>query len=295
MFASRAPAQANVFRKQDEGTRERKQGTHPLSQRYVTTAGFKILGNRVKFTSTNIGATLAAGLQFNPDATNLKITSQDYDATGTVRAEGPKGRVKEFDLGMLQTVYRSDRTYYYQPDPYNPGTLEKIGTAVAPALFSNRFKITDTLSKLPVRDGDAGIVPWYEISDVASFDEAASSTKSTRLYDQPGTTFPWKQTVDGTDQYLVKTGGKDIFRTWLSVQEKGTSGFLGMHRLGYIDWMVDYGTDVTVNKANLAASVVTLTTGGGQILGINEGPGIKLPEMGDPVANDVTKEVKGWW
>jgi hypothetical protein len=69
-----------------------------------------------------------------------------------------------------------------------------------------------------------------------------------------------------------------------------------MHRLGYIDWKVDYGTDVTFNKANPAASVVTPTgDSGGEIIGVNEGFGVKLPLMDDPTANDAAKNERSNW
>jgi hypothetical protein len=267
--------------------------TSPDIQRYETSAGF--FSNKVEFESTALNATLAKALNIQQDGTDVTIGSQDYNVDGTVKASGPKDRVKEYEVGFLQTLYDSSISGYYEPDPYNPGLLQQIGTAIMPSVFGDRVKVTNIVPT-PMRDGDAGEVPWYEINDAEAFDHAEDSTKSTHLYDAPQMPFPWTKDVGGVTQNLVKTRGQDVFRTWLSVQEKGTTGFFGMHRLGYIDWKVDYGTDITFNKANPAASVVTPTgDGGGQIIGINEGPGIKLPCMGDPVANDEIKEVESNW
>jgi hypothetical protein len=236
-------------------------------------------------------------LNIQQDGTDVTIGSQDYNVDGTVKASGPKDRVKEYEVGFLQTVYDSRRSFFYEPDPYNPGVLQQIGTALMPSVFGDRLKITDLCDPLPVRDGDTGVVPWYGMETVKSFDEAPDSTKTASMFDQPGTaTMNWTETVNGTDQHLVKTRGQDVFRSWLSVQEKGTTGFFGMHRLGYIDWKVDYGTDITFNKANPAASVVTPTAdSGGKIIGVNEGFGVKLPLMDDPTANDAAKNERSNW
>ena len=263
-------------------------------QRYSTSAGF--LSNKVEFELQNYAATLAAPLKIKKKANLLKISSQDYRANGTVKASGPQDRVGQFQLGMLQTVYDSRRSFYYEPDAYSPGILQQIGTALAPGLVGDRVKVTDMCKPLPVRDGDNGVVPWYEIKDVADFDIAADSTKTTQIYDQPGTAMEWTQNVNGEDQHLVKTRGQDSFRTWVSVQEKGTTGFMGMHRLAYIDWKVDYGTDITYDPANPTNSVVTPTgDSGGKITQISDGFGAFIPLMGDPVANDAaTEETEKW-
>ena len=266
----------------------------PEVQRYSASAGF--FKNKVKFELQNYAATLAKPLQIKKKANLIKISSQDYRANGTVKASGPKDRVSQFQLGMLQTVYDSRRIFYYEPAPYKPSLLQQIGTAIAPGLLGDRVKVTDMCKPLPVRDGDNGVVPWYEVSDTANFDNAPDSTKSTQIYDRPGTAMGWTQTVNGKEQQLVKTRGQDSFRTWVSVQEKGTTGFMGMHRLAYIDWKVDYGTDVTYNSANPAASVVTPTgESGGKITQISDGFGAYIPLMGDPVANDAATDETGKW
>lgn len=293
---SQAITRPNLFAKRAIEVSEHSiTNTSPDIQRYKTSAGF--FGNKVTFESSALGATLAQPLSIQQSATGVSVSSQAYNASGTVKASGPKGRVKEYEVGFLQTVYDSRRSFYYQPEPYTPGLLQQIGTAIMPAVFGDRLQITDLCDPLPVRDGDTGILPWYGMETVKSFDEAPVSTKTASMYDKPGTaTMPWTQTVNGKTQNLIKTRGQDVFRSWLSVQEKGTTGFFGMHRLGYIDWKVDYGTDITYKKANPASSVVTpIANSGGKIIGINEGPGIKFPLMGDPTANDAAKDVKSNW
>ena len=235
------------------------------------------------------GSGEAHGLDRGAQQGPVGHAEQPSDArTSKARAfELPQDPVSQFQLGMLQTVYDSRRTFYYQPAPYKPGVLQQIGTAIAPGLFGDRVKVTDLCKPLPVRDGDNGVVPWYGNETVADFDNAPDSTKSTQIYDRPGTAMEWTKTVNGKEQQLVKTGGQDSFRTWISVQEKGTSGFMGMHRLAYIDWKVDYGTDVKYNSADPASSVVTPTgESGGKITQISDGFGAFIPLMSDPVAND---------
>jgi hypothetical protein len=293
---SQQSSKANLFAKQDiEFANNSGLNTSPDIQRYKTSAGF--FSNKVKFESTALNAVLPGALNIAKTGNNVLIGSQWYGATGTVKASGAKAaRVGKYQVGFLQTVYKSSRTGYYEPDPYNPSLGQKIGTAILPSLLGDRRKFTDLCKPLPVRDGDTGDKPWYESGDVADFDNAKVSNKSTRIDDQPETTFDWTKNVGGKTQNLVKTRGQDVFRSWLSVQKRGTTGFMGMHRLGYIDWKVDYGTDVTYNNANPAASIVTPTANsGGQIIGVHEGPGLKLPLMGDPTANDVAKDVESKW
>ena len=290
---SASPAQ-NLYAKRDPGAAQPTPSTSADIQRYSASAGF--FSNKVTFELMDKAATLAKPLQIKKKPGLLKISSQDYRASGTVKASGPKGRVKEFEVGFLQTVYDSRRIFYYEPDAYNPGVMQQIGTAIAPGLLGDRVKVTDLCSPLPVRDGDAGVVPWYGTETVSAFDEADESTKTANIYDRPGTAMAWTQTANGKTQHLVKTGGQDIFRSWVSVQEKGTTGFMGMHRLAYIDWKVDYGTDITYNQADPTASIVTPTgESGGTITAISEGAGGFLPLMTDPVANDAAKEETGKW
>jgi len=174
------------------------------------------------------------------------------------------------------------RNFYYSPP--KRGFLARL----LPRIFGNRKKVIVTSSQLPVRDGDAGVTPWYGTETVKSFAAAKTSTKATSMEDTPTSPIPWKINVGGNPQYLVKTSGHDVFRSWLTVQNTSNNA---LYHMNYIDWKVDYGTDVEVDENDPASSTVTPTTGRGQILGVNEGKGGKKPLTGDPVGND-TIEVK---
>lgn len=239
---------------------------------------FKTNIGKVDLESSGFSATIGAALKITKTATYLTLGSQDYQPRGRVKATGPKDEVGKLELGFLQTVYRSDRNFYY-----SPGAAAKAGT---------RLKESDTLSTLPVRDGDAGKTPWYGMETVKQFATAAESTKMTSMYDAPKSPNYWQKTDGGVTQNLVKTDGKDIFRSWLAVQHSVTKELKCMD---YADWEVDYGTKVAVNAKNLAASTVSPTTGGAKIIGTGDGDGGKAPLTGDPVANDVAVIVPGNW
>lgn len=254
------------------------------SQRVVQrrySAGYK--DTAVDFDVTAYAPAMGKPAQIIKDASSLEITSQDYTMDATVAGTGAKNvkgdfALANYQLGVVQTVYESNRHYYYVGDKQRPGKGAK--------------KITDTCTTQPVRDGDTGVVPWYEVGDVADFGPAAASTKSTDIYDRPGTAQPWKKDFGGGDQFLIKTSGKDVFRTWVAVHNKKTKKTTWMD---YNDWSFDYGTAVTVDKKNLASSTVTPTTAGGKTGGHTKGPGAKAPLLGDPVANDVAADVITAW
>jgi len=194
-------------------------------------------------------------------------------------------QVNLFKVGFLQTLYDSSISWYYSPA--KQGFLGRL----LPSIFGNRVE-EKVACPTPVRDGDAGVMPWYEVGDVKQFDEAAKSNKATDIYDRPSSRHPWKRNFAGKEQYLVKTSGQDVFRTFLAVQNTENNS---LYRMNYVDWKVDYGADVKVNTINPASSVVTPTTGGAQIMTTAEGPGSKSPAIGDPVANDVVKSTLGGW
>lgn len=252
-------------------------------------AGVGAMMGAVTFESSGFSATVGKALAITKDASDLTIDSQPYQATGTVKATGPKARVGNYEIGFLQTVYRSDRNFYYEPDGHSPGLLARV----LPTVFGERKKISDTCSTLPVRDGDAGKVPWYGTETVDQFDVAATSTKTSTMGDTPGTFNPWTVGTGATQQHLVKTDGKDRFRSWLAVKDKAS---LTVIPLNYADWEADYSTTVTFNKAAPASSTVTPTgTSGSKVLGQGNGSGGQTPLHGDPVANDVATTVNSTW
>jgi hypothetical protein len=162
-----------------------------------------------------------------------------------------------------------------------------------PRLLGKRRVITDTLKTQPVRDGDTGVKPWYEITDALDFDTATSSTKTVTMFDQPETEQDWDVQVNGKTQYLVKTRGKDVFRTWLIARNEKTKSIA---RMNYADWSVNYGTKITPNYGNMNASVVApRANSGGKVTATEEGTGAKWPLLGDPTANDEAYNKEGWW
>jgi hypothetical protein len=272
-------------------------------QRYTTTDG--VLANMaaafglggpaaaatgaVTFDSSGFTASAAKSLSITKTGTDLTLDSATYTATGTVKASGPKSRVGDYEIGFLQTVYQSSRNFYYEPTGYKPGFLAQV----APTWFGSRQKKADTLTTLPVRDGDAGKRPWYGMETVDQFAKASSSTKSSTMDDTPGTNMAWTVGSGANQQHLVKTDGYDKFRSWLAVKDKSSSRAITMN---YADWQVDYGTTITFNKATPGASVVTPTgTAGAKVTGTGDGSGGKTPLHNDPVANDVTTIVTTKW
>jgi hypothetical protein len=300
--APSAPTPVNLF---DRGA-ERPRRATPFGrevQRFTTTDGVlanaaSIIGlggpaasltGAVTFDSSGFSASVAKPLAITKTGSDLTIDSQQYTASGTVKASGPKDRVGAYEIGFLQTVYESSRNFYYEPTPYTPGLFAKL----APTLFSARKKIADTLTTNPVRDGDAGKRPWYGMETVSQFDKADPSTKASTMSDTPGSFMGWTTGSPPNEQHLVKTDGHDRFRSWLAVKDKSSTTAIP---LNYADWEVDYGTTVTFNKTSPAASVVTpTTTAGSKVTGTGDASGGKWPLHSDPVANDVTTTVTTRW
>jgi hypothetical protein len=262
-------------------------------QRQVSVQRFKNFSgrfkNRVDLETTAFAAAIGAPLNITKNAATLHLESQDYRPTGTVAAKGPKAKVGRHKLGWVQTVYESRRSFYYSPK----GHKRSLGAKMLPSLLGKRKVVSDTLKTQPVRDGDAGVKPWYEINDAVDFDTAPASTKSVTMYDQPETENNWEVTVNGKQQYLVKTGGRDVFRTWLIVRNEKSKSIA---RMAYADWSVKYGTKITPNHANMSASgVAARPNSGGKVPAAEQGTGLKWPLLGDPVANDVAYDKEGWW
>ncbi|GCD20262.1 hypothetical protein CTKZ_18240 [Cellulomonas algicola] len=243
----------------------------------------------VTFDSSAFAAAVARPLAVTKTGTDVNLSSATYAASGTVRASGPAARVGQYEIGFLQTVYESSRNFYYEPAGHTPGLLARI----APTFFGERKKVSDTCSSLPVRDGDAGFRPWYGPETVFPFSATDPSTKNTAMQDTPDSTQPWTVGSGTARQQLVKTDGRDRFRSWLAVKDTASTNAI---MLNYADWLVDYGTTVTFNSASPAASVVTPTaTSGARVTGTGDGTGGQWPLHGDPVANDVATVVESSW
>lgn len=243
----------------------------------------------VTFDSSAFRASVGKALAITKTGTTVELSAQTYSANGSVKATGPAAAVGNYEVGFLQTVYGSSRNFYYEPAGHSPGLLARI----MPTVFDDRKSVSDTCSVLPVRDGDAGAVPWYGPETVVPFDAAATSTKATSMSDTPSSTQDWSVGSGANQQNLVRTDGKDRFRSWLAVKDKATASAI---MLNWADWEVDYTTAVSFNSASPAASVVTpAATSGAKVTGTGDGSGGKWPLHTDPVANDVATIVNGNW
>ncbi|MGH2634526.1 MAG: hypothetical protein ACRDG3_14070 [Tepidiformaceae bacterium] len=255
-----------------------------MAQRRTITSGW--FGNKVSFKLQNLSATLPGGLDVGAQGNNIHVASNDFDATGTVQATGPAAEVAKYDLGFLQTVFRSNRKFKYLPY----GHQRTFAQRVAPAIFGKGRKTSDTTGLLPVRDGDTGIRPWYEVNDVSQFAAASPDVQNTTLYDQPSSGAPFEETVKGAQQGLVGTSGLDSFRTWLVIRKRAWAK-ARYRRLGYVDWKVSYKTTVTPNQAAPASSVIAPgANAGGRITNTVKGAGVYLPLTSDESANDAAHD-----
>jgi hypothetical protein len=300
--APSTPTPANLFGREAERPR-RADPFEGQAQFYTTTDSVLTnlgsvlgLGGRtaaltgaVTFDSNGFSASVAPPLRITTTGSDLKLDSQLYSATGTVKASGPKARVGAYEIGFLQTVYEASMNFYYEPPSYAPNLFARV----APTLFGVRKKMAIMLPTTPVRDGDAGKRPWYGMETVLPFDMADPSTKTSTMTDHPNITMGWTVGSPPDEQHLVKTDGHNRFRSWLAVKDTSSATAIP---LNYADWEVDWGTTVAFNKASPAASVVTPTaTSGSQTTATGDGAGGKWPIHGDPVANDKFTPVTTLW
>lgn len=225
----------------------------------------------VKFTVTAFAAAAAGGLTVTEAAGGPTLDSQQYTASGTVQAAGPKSSVGKWDIGFLQTVRQSSRNFYYNSKA--------------------RTKSSDLCSPLPVRDGDTLIQPWYGLETVTPFAAAASDTQSATMKDTPGTNNSWDDPVSGEADTLDHTDGEDVFRSWLAVKNRTDH-----HKkyLRFADWQVDYSTAVDTTQA-VGSRVTQAKTAGAKVTGTGNGMGGIQPQLFDPVANDAAKVVNTKW
>jgi hypothetical protein len=244
----------------------------------------------VTFQSGGFNATVAKPLAVTKTAADVEIDSQTYTATGSVTATGPAARIGDYEIGFLQTVHQSTRDFYYQPPGHTPGLLERF----LPILFSDKKKITDTTGDAPVRDGDAGVVPWYGPETVDQFPATSPSTRTSTMQDTPGTgPRAWKIGSGATEQHLVRTDGRDRFRSWLAVKDVNERTAIP---LNFADWEVDYSTTVTVDAGSPASSVVTPgPNSGSKVTAKGDGSGGQTPLHEDPVANDAAHDEESVW
>jgi hypothetical protein len=260
-FASRAQQGVSPFARRER----REAGAAPLQRLHDAEAG------GVFFTVTSFNAAVAGGLQVTEGAGGVTLDSQTYTATGTVEATGPKSRVGLWDVGFLQTVYQSSRNFYYKS--------------------AARTKSSDICTKLPVRDGDTLIQPWYGMETVSPFAAASPDTQTATMSDTPGTNSSWDDPVSGEAGTLDHTDGQDVFRSWLAVRNRSS-----FHKkyLRFADWQVDYSTAVDTTQP-IGSRVTPGGAAGATVTGTGNGMGGKQPELFDPVANAVAKVRNAKW
>jgi hypothetical protein len=247
-------------------------------QRYKTAAGYK--KTAVTIESADFTATGVSALWIQKKAARLNIGSGPnpaYTAKGKVTITGDPDEVAQYEVGFLQTVYESNRDFYYANATETSGKGAK--------------KMTDYTKSQPGRDGDTGFEPWYGAETVFPFAKKAADTQSTRMDDTPSSGNPWIQTFGKSTQYLVKTGGKDDFVSWLAVRNKRTKA---VTLLNNASWNLDYGADVTVDKKTPANSTVTPSSGKLAVTATGDGAGSKTPIYTDPVANDAAWKTVAW-
>jgi hypothetical protein len=249
----------------------------PQARRFKSSAGYK--QTAVTIDAPEFTATGVSPLYIQKHATGLSIGSGPnpaYTAKGKVNIKGAGAEVGQYEVGFLQTVFESNRHFYYRSATETSGHGAK--------------KMTDYTKAQPGRDGDTGFEPWYGPETVVPFAASADETQSTRMDDTPSSFNDWVKDFGKGDQYLSKTGGRDTFVSWLAIRNKRTKA---VTLLNNADWHVNYDADVVVDKGNPANSKVT-PIGSLRVTGRGDGRGSKTPVYTDPVANDADWKTTGW-
>jgi hypothetical protein len=252
----------------------------------------------VKFKLNTLSATLPAGLKVVKSATDVEIGSNDYNATGTVTASGPATEVAKYELGFVQTLFQNKVRFRYK----RIGHHRTIGERLFPGILGKNMELTSTSGLLPVKDGDDYVSGgnkrdklYYEKNDVKDFGNANPDQRTTTLFDRPTSPELWSYNHKGHAVWLIGTSGMDSFRTWLIIRKKSWSS-TDYRRLGYIDWTVDYESNVTPDQNTPANSVVTPGgNSGGHVDAPVKGVGVYLPVAGADSANASLKDTKSSW
>lgn len=206
-------------------------------------------------------ATTSGALTFTNKGTWIRVASPAYNASGSVTIDGvTDAEAANWQAGFMQTVYVSSRKGHY---------VDSAG--------KDYKTYEDYCDPCPVRDGDAGVVPWYGAETISNFTTKGSAATPS-MYDRPSTSFDYA-TAD-TKGTLKTTSGSDVFCSWLMVRHK-TSG--EVKYLKYAGWEVSYSGTVD------AAAKTGTSVGGSKVTGTGDGKGAKGPLTGDPVANDAAK------
>ena len=137
----------------------------------------------VTIESSDFTAKAVSALYIKKGPTRLGIGSGPnpaYTAKGKVKIDGDPDEVAQYEVGFLQTVFESNRDFYYSSKAEPPGKGAK--------------KMTDYTKTQPGRDGDTGFEPWYGPETVFPFAKKASDTQSTRMDDTPSSGNPGSRT-----------------------------------------------------------------------------------------------------
>jgi hypothetical protein len=179
-------------------------------------------------------------IEESDDQSKIKVSSKNMSMTWYVQAIGSDDEVRNLEVGASNTVYTSERTWYY-----------KAATA------KDRFKMVDSM-RGPAWDGmSEDDPPWYgepvrfkklkagRLGEYgAGFDEGDWGA-AVRFGDAPYTG-PFeknadmgKLAIDGKPLFLVN--GFDTFKVWLVARDRSENQF---HVLDGLPWYVRYGVSV---------------------------------------------------
>jgi hypothetical protein len=253
---------------------------------------------RVKFKLDKWSATLAPGLDVDPQADKVTIGSKRFDFDAEVTATGPPAEVGKFELGFVQTQFRGGFEFKYK----RMGHHRTIGERVLPPILGKNEKIAGSIGLLPIRDGDPYTGDkkdklYYEKDEVQPFAAKSPDTQTTHLDDQPGAELAWTEDHKGQTVHLWRTSGFDSFRTWLVIRKNSWSS-TDYRRLGYVDWTANHKSKITPDTANPAnGQVVGGGSSGGQITAKVKGVGVYLPVTGGDAANEANEKnqtVSNW-
>lgn len=212
--------------------------------------------------STAFSATVSGPLNISDLGARAEAASPTYNASGTIEGSFASDTdAADWETGFLQTVYASERDAHY--------------VNAAGNLYRTRRDYDTTL---PVRDGDAGILPWYG-NETKSIFTSAHSNANPSMSDTPATRPPWLAD-DGVGQLKAGTG-LDHFTSWMIARQMSTGNIVYFN---WADWQVDYTATF-----NFAAKTGAGTGTGSKVNDTGTGQGSNTPKLTDPVANDVAR------
>jgi len=230
------------------------------SRRRFQRCGYTVEKAPHKFNSCGFSASGGGALSFRSTAATATLDSPGYDASGEVGISGgTDAQAQDWEAGFLQTDLASRiEDEYGNKD--STGKYTRVGAEV-------------WILPGPTRDGDKGIMPWYEIKDVRAFPKTDSTVKPS-MHDAPESHNDWQKN-GGT---LAKTSGYDRFASWLIVRQKSTKNHLFLNWATWeVDWAAEYDAAARTGKGKGKGMRVTDT---------GDGQGAHAPQLGDPVAND---------